>query len=331
MVVQYGGPGLAEEGDAPHHLVPVLRMQLDDPPFLGGERPVLAQQPGGHAEFADVVQDPGEPQHLHALGVQAQFAGDQHRGVADALAVSAGVAVLDVDGLHQRPDGRLVGRPLPVVLREHPPGDAHRQQHEQRGDRAVRAAPQDGHHQSGEAVHGGRGERAGEQPAPGPADGHPLGEGEDAAVEEGEHPAERQDRGPGGQQRVGEVRGDDRVPAVQRPVHPGGGPDGERELRGPPDPAQRRALGEQRARYRDQRRGGRGQQEGTGQQDRVEGAGETPAGDLLAAGVQRGQEGEGPPGRTGGRQRQQTEQGTEGDAGHVHTRPRGSPLHVPLP
>ena len=60
VVVQDRRPGLAEEADAAHHLVPVLGVQLDDAPLLGGQRPVLAQQPGGHAELADVVQDAGE-------------------------------------------------------------------------------------------------------------------------------------------------------------------------------------------------------------------------------------------------------------------------------
>ena len=71
---------------------------------------------------------------------------------ADPFAVAARVAVLDVDGLHQRPDRGLVGAALPVVLREHPAADVHRQQHEERGDRSVRAAPQHGHHQPDEPV-----------------------------------------------------------------------------------------------------------------------------------------------------------------------------------
>ncbi len=85
MVVQDRVAGLVQEADAPDDLVPVLRVQLHDAPLLGRERPVLAQHPGGDAEFADVVQDPGEPEPLHPALVHAEFTGDQNGGPADAL------------------------------------------------------------------------------------------------------------------------------------------------------------------------------------------------------------------------------------------------------
>ena len=107
-------------------LVAVLRVQLDDPALLRGERAVLAQDPGRDAELADVVQDAGEAQGLHPVLLHAQFTGDQLGGAAHPLAVPAGVAVLDVDGLDERPDGGAVGGVLAVVLREDPAGDVHR-------------------------------------------------------------------------------------------------------------------------------------------------------------------------------------------------------------
>ena len=83
-------------------------------------------------------------------------------------------------------------------------------------------------------------------------------------------------RGPGGHERVRKVGRDHRVPAAERPVHPGGRPDRDGELGRAPDAAQPpRPLvdpGDQRPRHRDER-GGRGrQQKGPGQQHGEEGA-----------------------------------------------------------
>ncbi|MFE7836608.1 hypothetical protein ACFU53_11295 [Streptomyces sp. NPDC057474] len=72
--------------------------------------------------------------------------------------------------------------------------------------------------QAGEPVHGDGRRRPREEPLPGSPHGHPLGEHQDAAVEQGEHRAEHQRRGPGGQQCVREVGAGDRVPAAERPV-----------------------------------------------------------------------------------------------------------------
>ncbi len=321
--------------------MPVLGVQLDHAPLLGGQRPVLPEQPGGHAQLADVVQDPGEAEHLDALVVHAQLARDHHGGLPDALAVPPRVPVLDVDGLDQRPDGRLVCGPFPVVLRERPPRDAHRQQHEQRGHGTVRAAPQDGHHQPGEAVHRDRRERARHQAPPSPPHRHPLRRGQDPAVQQREHQAERQHGRPGRPERVRDVARDDRVPTAEHPVHPGRRPHAEDELGGPPDPPQRHGplpdMREQRTGHGDQGGGGRGQQESAGQQHGVEGPGrvgdpyEPGPGSALTAGVQRGEQRDRPPGRTDARQREQTEQGGDGDTGDVHTCTRGYRFHEPLP
>ncbi len=331
MVVQDRRTGLAEEGDPADHLVAVLGMQLDDPPLLGGQRAVLAQQPGGHAELADVVQDPGEAQHLDALVVHAEFAGDHHGGLSDPLAVAAGVAVLDVDGLHQRADGGLVGGPLTVALGEDPAGDAHRQQHEERGAGPVRAAPQHGHHQPGESVHRDRRQRAGQQSSPGSAQRHVLGRGEDPAVEGGQHQAEGEDGRPRGHQDVGEVAAHDGVPAAERPVHPARAPHGQRGLRGPPDTARPPEplvdAREQSGRHGHERGGGRRQQERPGEQNGVEGAAQATPSDVLTGRVQRGEQGERPPGGAGGRQAQDTERGQQGDTGDIAACPRRNRLH----
>ncbi len=298
------------------------------------------------------MQDPRETEHLDALVVHAQLARDHHGRLPDALTVPAGVAVLDVHGLDQCSDGRLVGGPFPVVLREGPPRDAHRQQHEQCGHRPVRAAPQDGHHEPGEPVHGDRRERAGHQAAPGPPHRHlaplpqgrgrrPQADGQSPAVEQREHQAERQHGRTGGSERPGAVARDDGVPSAEHLVHAGRRPHAEGELGGPPDPPEHHGpplhVREQGAGHRHQGGGGRGQQEGTGQQHRVEGPGrmgdadEPGPGDTLTAGVQRGEQCHRPPGRAGARLRQQADEGGCGDTGDVHTCPRRYRFHEPLP
>ena len=99
--------------------------------------PSLRSTRVGHAELADVVQDPGEPEHLERGPRPCPVRGRSARRPARPARCGRGCTVLDVDGLHQRPDRGLVGGALAVVLREDPAGDVHRQQHEQRGD-AVR-------------------------------------------------------------------------------------------------------------------------------------------------------------------------------------------------
>lgn len=174
VVVEDRGPCLAEEADAADHLVAVLGVEFDDAAFLGGEGAVLAEHPGGHAEFADVVQDAGEADDVEAVLGHAELTGDQDGGVTDAFAVAPGVPVLDVDGLDEGADGGLVGGALAVVLGEDPAGDVHGEEDEERRDGPVGAAPEDGHHQSGEAVDGVRGEGPAEEAAPGGPRGSPL-------------------------------------------------------------------------------------------------------------------------------------------------------------
>ncbi len=314
MVVQDRGPGLPQEADAAHHLVPVLGVQLDDPALLGRQRPVLAQQPGRDAEFADVVQDPGDPDDLEPVLGHAQLAGDHRRGLADALAVAARVAVLEVDGLDERPDRGLVGGPFAVVLGEDPAGDVHRQQDEDRGREPVRAAPHDGHHQPGEAVHAVRGQGAGDQSAPRGPRGPSLGGGQDARVEGGQYEAEGGGRGRRGEHRVREVREPagrtgrpgppegrsegpregacaERGRPAQQGERPSRGPGGRGLLRRVPHPAHpggalEHGLGEP-AGQRDERGGGRRQQEDGGEHHGEEGA--DALGDPAAAARQRAQ------------------------------------------
>ncbi len=355
VVVQDRGPGLPQEADAAHHLVPVLGVQLDDPAFLGRERPVLAQQPGGDAELADVVQDPGDAHHFHPVLGHAQLAGDHRGGLADPFTVAARVAVLDVDRLDEGADGGLVGGALAVVLGEDPAGDVHRQQDEEGCREPVRAAPHDGHHQAGEGVDAVRGEGAGEQAAPGGGGGPAFGGGQDAPVEGGEHQAEGDGRGRRGKQYVGKVGhppgrpGPAGVPcaeggrAAQQREHLARGPGGYGLLRAVPHPAHpggpldhgpRETPGQCH-----ERGGGRRQQEDGGEHHGEEGADALghPAAqqraDLheFAAEVEHGEQGHGRPGRAGIRE-------GRGDAGEcrkdgaqdVSARPRRKSPHGAL-
>ena len=88
---------------------------------------------------------------------------------------------------------------------------------------------------------------------------------------------------------------------------------------------------QQGAGQRDERGGRRRQQEGRGQQHGVEGAGEAQPRELLAAGVHRGQQDDLSPAGVRPRQRQQNEQGTEGDTGDVRTGPWWNRLHDARP
>ena len=240
-----------------------------------GERPVLAQQPGGHAELADVVQDPGEAQHLEPVLVHAQLAGDHRGGLADPLAVAAGVAVLDVDGLHQRADGGLVGGALPVVLGEDPAGDVHRQQHEQRGRpaRTGCATARPSSARRGRARSAGARER-GEQPAPGgAAAGQPFGERPGSPPSRAVSTRQKASAAAaGGQQRVREVGQPRARPAAPRRRRAASGPQATRAQTATASCAARQTRrsrrgplldpGQQGPGQRDERGGGGRQQEG---------------------------------------------------------------------
>lgn len=224
---------------------------------------------------------PAEPDDLQAVLAHAQFAGDEDGGPPDPFAVAPGVGVLDVDGLHQRPDGGAVRGVLAVVLGEDPAGDVHRQQDDQRGQRTVRAAPQDRHHQPRQSVHQMRPQRAGQQPAPGPSQGQPFGRHQDGAVQRGQYEAEGQGGGAGGQDRVGQVGekagAAERGGAAEQSVDARGGPDREGELCGPPDaPCGEGRLfdpADERSGHRDERGGGGRQQERGSQQQGKERSG----------------------------------------------------------
>lgn len=260
---------------------------------------------------------PHETESFHPLLLHAQFPGDQLGGAAHPLAVSSGVAVLDVDGLDECPDGGAVGGVLTVVLREDPAGDVHGQQDDQRGQRPVGAVPQDGHHQPGQRVHQVRPDRAGRQSAPGVPERHALGRDEDSAVQRGQHQAEDERGRAGREEGVRKVgaracRGAaERGGAAQEAVRPGGGAHGQGELSGPPDTACRggRPLHPARERtgYGDEDRGGRRQQEGRREQQGKERSGtdrhgaseDTAAAGEFTGGVERGQQAEPAPGRAG--------------------------------
>ncbi len=317
VVVEDGGAGLLQEADAAGHLVSVLGVQFDGPALRRGQRPVLAEDPGGDADLPDVVQDAREADDLDPFVVHAEFAGDHDRGLADPLAVAAGVAVLEVDGPHQRADRGAVGGALLVGLGEHPPGGVHRQQHQQGGGRAVRGAPEDRHHHPGQPVHRHRWQRGDELAPPGGTRGHPVGEDPHPAVQQRGGQAEHGDGDGGGEQRPRQVGGDHGVPAAEHPVRPGGGVHGQAQGGGPPDAAQRPRRvgdrGEEGARHGDQGGGGRREQEGGGEQHRVEGVDPGPAPRQPAGRVDRGEQEQRPPRRAQVREGRET--GARGDDG----------------
>ena len=303
---------LPQEADAADHFVPVLGVELDDPTLLGSQRPLLAQQPGGDAQLADVMQDAREAQNLQPVVRHPQFTGDEYGGPAHPFAVPAGVAVLDVHGLDEGPDRGLMRRTFPVVLSEDPARDVHGQQHQQGGDRPVRAAPQHRHHQSDQAVHEVRRERPELEAAPGHAGRAALGGDEHAAVEGREHHAEG-DRGSRcghqDEREVGRRDGPGAAEAGQSAEQPPRGVGGDRERRRAPDPAQpgRRLVGPpgERTGDRHERRGSRWQQEGGREEHRDEGshargsavAHEGAAGQLLAHRVEGREQEDSTPGR----------------------------------
>ena len=63
-----------------------------------GEPAGLVEDRVGHADLADVVQEPGEAHARDPLGAQVELGGDERAQLGDGLAVAAGVGVLGVDG-----------------------------------------------------------------------------------------------------------------------------------------------------------------------------------------------------------------------------------------
>ncbi len=187
---------------------------------LRRQRPVLAQEPRGHAQLPHVVQDPGEPQHFYAPSSMPS----SRAIIMDACPTRSTVprvypSLMSTACTRARMVAWWAAR-SPAVLGERPAGHVHRQQHEQRGDGTVLTAPQHRHHQPGEPVHGDAGEGAREEPAPGTPHRHPLGERQDPAVERGQDQTEGEHRGPGGHERVREVAGRSR-PGRPAPSAPG--------------------------------------------------------------------------------------------------------------
>ena len=233
-----------------HHLVPVLGVQLDHPPLLraSAARPCAAavwarracrRRAGSRRSAAPPARSSSMPSS-RAISIGRP---------PDPLAVAARVAVLDVDGLHQRPDRGLMGGALTVVLGEHPAGDVHRQQHEAARRRArtgcATARPSSARRARAQMTAPAT---AYEQAPPGRPQRAAFRGDQDAAVERGQHRQKASAAAGRGEQRIGEVG---REPAGAEPasrtsrmdppsrtqraghqqrVHMRGGPDGQGQL-----------------------------------------------------------------------------------------------------
>ena len=99
-------------------------MRPKDRPFLVGRLPVLVQDPGGNADLADVVQQRRPPQKVAVVLRQLQLRGDHITQRTDLLGVTAGLAVVPVQGIDElkRLQGgglRVGGEPFAFELLEH--------------------------------------------------------------------------------------------------------------------------------------------------------------------------------------------------------------------
>ena len=70
--------------------------------LVGVERSGLPKNPVRDADLADVVQQPGEPDPLEPIGVEAELLADQDAQLRDGLAVVARPCVLGVDRARER-------------------------------------------------------------------------------------------------------------------------------------------------------------------------------------------------------------------------------------
>ena len=141
VVVEDPLEGLVEELDVLEHLGAAQRVRLDHRELVVGEAARLLQDLRGHAELADVVEDPGVAQGVDPVLADAQDARDHHRCLGDPLAVTAGVVVLGLHGLDEGPDGGLVRLLLVGVLEERPARDEQGEQ-DQHGGEGADADPQ---------------------------------------------------------------------------------------------------------------------------------------------------------------------------------------------
>jgi hypothetical protein len=97
VVVQHAGDDLADLLHVLEDLGADRRVALDLLELLGGQAAGLLQDGLGHADLADVVQQPGHVDLLDVAVAQADLARQVAADERDALAVAAGVGVLGVD------------------------------------------------------------------------------------------------------------------------------------------------------------------------------------------------------------------------------------------
>ena len=95
-----------------------LRVLLDDLELLVGERAGLAEDLGGNADLADVVEQRTELDALQRVAIELQLATDEDRDVADPAGVRRGVFVVRLERVRERSDRLDEGSlELVVVLR----------------------------------------------------------------------------------------------------------------------------------------------------------------------------------------------------------------------
>ena len=85
--------------------MPLLGVRLDDRALLSRQRARLEQDRVGNRDLADVVQRRGVAELLAEVLIHADLFGQQRREATDALDVSAGVLVAELDRHRQSPDG----------------------------------------------------------------------------------------------------------------------------------------------------------------------------------------------------------------------------------
>jgi hypothetical protein len=92
-----------------------------------GQPARLVQDVVGHAELADVVQDPGAADALDALARQAQLLGDVRAQAPHGLRVVGGADVAQVQRLGHHQDGlQVLGRRLVADAVQQAVGEDHR-------------------------------------------------------------------------------------------------------------------------------------------------------------------------------------------------------------